>query len=229
MRTRVKVCCIASVDEAQLAVRSGADAIGLVGEMPSGPGPIPDDLAKEIAATVTPPVSTFLLTSRAIAADIADHVRYCGVSTVQVVRHIDPAESEKLQRLLPPVVRRVQVLHVEGEESASLAAQYAPYVHAFLLDSGRPSLPTAELGGTGRVHDWSVSAEIVRSAGRPVFLAGGLNPDNVAEAIRQVRPFGVDVCSGLRPQRFLDRDQLTRFLAAVRAADSIQSPLQSDA
>ena len=220
MRTRVKVCCMASPEEALLAVRAGADAIGLVGEMPSGPGPIPDDLARAIAATVPPPVGTFLLTSRWTAADIADHVRYCRVNTVQVVQHIDPAESEALVSLLPDGVRRVHVLHVEGPEIVERAADYAPYVDAFLLDSGRPSLPVAELGGTGRVHDWEVSAEVVRSAGRPVFLAGGLKPENVAEAIRRVRPYGVDVCSGLRPRGGLEADLLGRFMQAVRLADT---------
>jgi phosphoribosylanthranilate isomerase len=210
---------MASVEEALLAVRAGADAVGLVGAMPSGPGPIPDDLARDIAAAVPPPVSTFLLTARTTAPDIADHVRYCGVNTVQIVRHIDPAESEKLVRLLPPSVRRVQVLHVEGPEAVDLAPDYAPYVHAFLLDSGRPSLPVAELGGTGRVHDWKVSSELVRSCGRPLFLAGGLTPDNVGEAIATVRPYGVDVCSGLRPEGALDKQRLRDFLQAVQRAD----------
>ncbi len=211
---------MASIEEAALAIRAGADAVGLVGEMPSGPGPIPDDLARAIAESITPPVNAFLLTARTTASDIADHVRYCGVSTVQIVQHIDPAESEELARLLPAAVRRVQVLHVEGPEAVSLAADYAPHVHAFLLDSGRPSLPIAELGGTGRVHDWSVSSELVRSARRPLFLAGGLNPDNVGEAIATVRPYGVDVCSGLRPNGILDEALLLRFMAAVRRADS---------
>lgn len=147
-------------------------------------------------------------------------MRYCGVNTVQVVQHVDPAETEELARLLPPAVRRVQVLHVEGPEVFELAAAYAPFVHAFLLDSGRPSLPVAELGGTGRVHDWALSAEMVRSASRPVFLAGGLKPENVGEAIARVRPYGVDVCSGLRPAGGrLDEGRLRQFLRAASSAD----------
>ncbi|MBI1352819.1 MAG: phosphoribosylanthranilate isomerase [Acidobacteria bacterium] len=216
MRTRFKICCMGSVEEAALAVAVGADAVGLVGAMPSGPGPIPDELAREIAASVPPPVATFLLTSRTRARDIADHVAYCGVTTVQVVQHIEPAEAEELARLLPPSVRRVQVLHVEGPAAVELAAAYRPFVHAFLLDSGRPSLAVPELGGTGRVHDWAVSRELVRSAGRPVFLAGGLKAENAAEAIRTVRPYGLDVCSGVRTEGRLDPAKLEGFAAAVR-------------
>jgi phosphoribosylanthranilate isomerase len=219
MRTRIKVCCIASTAEADLAIASGADAIGLVAAMPSGPGPIADDLIAAVAAAVPPPVAAFLLTSKTRADAIADHVRRTAVSTVQIVTHIDEAESARLAALLP-TVRRVQVIHVEDDGCLSLIDRYAPHVHAFLLDSGRPSQPVPELGGTGRVHDWRVSAAFVRASPRPVFLAGGLTAANVGQAITAVRPYGVDLCSGVRTNGRLDADKLGAFVRAVRDADT---------
>ena len=90
---------------------------------------------------------------------------------------------------------------------------YAPYVHAFLLDSGRPYQDVPELGGTGRVHDWTVSANFVGKASKPTFLAGGLNADNIAEAIRKVRPYGLDICSGVRSDDKLSAEKLRAFIA----------------
>ena len=217
MRTRLKVCCISSIGEAELAIRYGADALGLVGDMPSGPGMIDDDLARQIARRVPPPVETFLLTSCESANEIVDHVAYCGTTTVQVVRHVDPADHEVIRRRLP-TIRRVQVLHVEDESILARAAEYEPYVHAFLLDSGRPKADQVELGGTGRVHDWSLSAAIVNQSKRPVFLAGGLGPDNVEAAIERVVPFGLDLCSGVRTGGALDETKLGRFVAGVGRA-----------
>ena len=200
-----------------MAIAAGADALGLVGEMPSGPGVISDDLAREIAEIVPPPISTFLLTSRGAADEIIDHVHYCGTNTVQIVRHIDPAQYPDLISSLPSV-RRVQVIHVEDEAALNLIELYDPYVHAFLLDSGRPTAEQVELGGTGRTHSWDISAEFVRRSEKPVFLAGGLQPDNVTEAIRMVRPYGVDLCSGVRTNGRLDESKLERFIEAVHSA-----------
>ena len=219
MRTRIKICCIASIDEAQLAIAAGADALGLVAAMPSGPGPIPDARIAQIAAWTPPPVATFLLTSETTAQAIAEHVRATQPSTVQIVGHIDPGEVEKLARLLPHV-RRVQVIHVEGPEALDLIPAYAPHVHAFLLDSGRPGALVPELGGTGRTHDWSVSARFVRASPRPVFLAGGLDDTNVADALRQVRPYGIDLCSRVRTDGKLDVMKLALLMAAVRDVDA---------
>ncbi len=213
-RTKVKVCCISSREEARLAIDYGADALGLVGDMPSGPGIIDDDLAREIARDVPPTVDTFLLTSRENADDIADHVEFCGTTTVQIVRHIEPSEYATLIKRLPRI-RRVQVVHVEDENALEFVRQYEPYVHAFVLDSGRPSAPIAELGGTGRSHDWRISAVIVKNTMKPVFLAGGLRPDNVEEAIATVRPFGLDLCSGVRTDDKLDEEKLREFTAKV--------------
>lgn len=218
MRTRIKICCIASVDEAQSAIEAGADALGLVARMPSGPGPIADELIAQVAAFVPPPVATFLLTAEVTADAIAAHVAMTSPTAVQVVSHIDPAEAKRLARLAPHV-RRVQVVHVESQDALDLIPAYAPHVHAFLLDSGRPGAAVPELGGTGRAHDWAVSAAFVRASPRPVFLAGGLTPANVGDAIRRVRPYGLDLCSGVRSEGRLDPKRLTSFVRAARKAD----------
>lgn len=215
--TRIKACCMASIAEMQMAVAAGVDAVGLVARMPSGPGPIADDLIADIAAAVPPPVTAFLLTSETRADAIADHVRRTGAPVVQIVSHIDPAEAARLAQLLPHT-RRVQVIHVESEAALAMIADYAPHIHAFLLDSGRPGAAIPTLGGTGDIHDWAISARFVAASPRPVFLAGGLNAANVGAAIAQVRPFGVDVCSGIRSDGVLDIAKLNAFAAAVRQA-----------
>lgn len=214
---RVKICCISDEDEARLAIAAGASAIGLVAEMPSGPGILEDQQIREIALSVPPPVSSFLLTSRERGADIVEHARYCLASTVQIVRHIDPREHETIASTLPHV-RRVQVLHVRDRSVLDALKEYQPYVHAFLLDSGWPEAETAELGGTGRTHDWDISKEFVEKSEIPVFLAGGLVADNVRRAIDLVGPYGLDVCSGVRTRDHLDAAKLGRFMAQVNAA-----------
>ncbi|XOV84663.1 MAG: phosphoribosylanthranilate isomerase [bacterium] len=215
-RTRVKICCIASIEEAKMAIAAGADALGLVAQMPSGPGPIDDDTIAEIAAFAPPPLATFLLTSRTEAEGIVDHARYCGTNTLQIVSHIDVKEYPSIIKALPDT-RRVQVIHVEDESAVDLIRLYAPYVHAFLLDSGRPNAAVTELGGTGRTHDWDISAACIAATEKPVFLAGGLTPDNVSSAIRQVKPFGLDLCSGVRTNAQLDDLKLSAFMHAVAA------------
>jgi phosphoribosylanthranilate isomerase len=214
MPTRLKVCCIASREEAALAIRYGASAIGLVSAMPSGPGPIDEALIADIAATVPPPIATFLLTCATTAQAIVDQVRRCRTSAVQLVDAIAPPVYAEL-RLALPGVKLVQVIHVQGEASLEEARAAAHHADALLLDSGNPSLAVKELGGTGRAHDWRVSRRIVESVAVPVFLAGGLNPGNVREAMATVRPFGIDVCSGLRSDGRLDEHKLAAFAASV--------------
>ena len=216
-RTRVKICCISSLAEAGMAIAAGADAIGLVAATPPGAGAIDDAAIRAITAEVPPPVATILLSSRTTGSDMAEHVRHCGTNTLQVVDHVDPAEHAVLAVSLP-MVRRIQVIHVEGPSALDLIARYEPYVHAFLLDSGKPGGTMRELGGTGRTHDWDVSRAFVERTARPVFLAGGLHAGNVREAIRQVRPFGVDLCSGVRTDGRLDPAKLEAFMDAVAGA-----------
>lgn len=216
MRTRIKICCIADEAEARLAAACGADVIGLVGAMPSGPGVIDLETAARANRAAAPGVSSFLLTSAERAADIAGEARLAGTDTVQIVRHVDPGVHEELARIAPGL-KRVQVIHVEGPEAIGLIAEYEAVSDAFLLDSGRPGAAIAELGGTGRAHDWSVSAAFVRRTHRPVWLAGGLNPGNAADAVRQVAPFGLDICSGVRRDGRLDPERLRAFVRAVQS------------
>ena len=213
-RPRVKICCIASREEARMAVECGASAVGLVSAMPSGPGPIAEELIAEIAARVPPGVATFLLTCRQDAASLVEQQRRCRVNTIQLCDRVGTDVYSELRAQLPGV-SLVQVVHVRGEESFDEALSVAPFVDALLLDSGNPALAVKELGGTGRTHDWRVSRRIRDSAGVPVFLAGGLKPENVAEAFETVRPFGLDVCSGVRTNGRLDAEKLKRFFAHI--------------
>jgi phosphoribosylanthranilate isomerase len=214
--TRVKICCIGSVAEAQLAIRCGADALGLVSTMPSGPGPISEEAIAEIAASVPPPIATFLLTCLTDADAIIAQQRRCGTNTLQLVDAIPLEAYAKLRRALPGI-DVVQVIHVLGEQSVREACEIAPHVDALLLDSGNPNLVIKELGGTGRVHDWAFSRDIVARCGKPVFLAGGLRSANVRDAIDTVRPFGVDLCSGVRTDGQLDEVKLKTFFVTLAA------------
>lgn len=209
----IKICCIASPGEAALALAAGADVLGLVAAMPSGPGPISDDTIAEIAAGLPPHVLSLLLTAETTADAIADHVRRTGVRGVQIVSHIEPAEQARLASLLPDH-ERWQVVHVEDDGALAMIPAHAAHVTGFLLDSGRPG--RNELGGTGRVHDWAISAAFVAASPVPVFLAGGLGPGNAADAVAQVQPAGLDVCSGLRVDGRLDEALARAFVAAAR-------------
>jgi phosphoribosylanthranilate isomerase len=213
-RPRVKICCISSAEEASLAVRYGASALGLVSAMPSGPGVIPDNLIAEITATVPPGVATFLLTSAQEAGTIIAQQRHAAVNTLQICDRLTGGSYEDIRDALPGI-KLVQVIHVTGPESLDEARLVATQVDAILLDSGNQSLAVKELGGTGRVHDWTVSRAIRAAIDIPLYLAGGLNASNVGEAIDAVRPFALDICSGVRTDGWLDEEKLGAFMRAA--------------
>lgn len=214
IKPRVKICCISSVEEADLAIRHGASALGLVSSMPSGPGVIEEELIAEIAARVPPPIATFLLTSLQDTDSIIRQQRRLKTNTLQIVDRLEQGSYEDLRRALPGV-SIVQVIHVTGEESIEEAVTVARSVDAILLDSGNRKLAVKELGGTGRTHDWTISRRIREAVGVPIFLAGGLKPENVAEAIRDVGPFGLDICSGVQTKGGWMRRSWRDFFEAV--------------
>ena len=213
----VKICCIASLAEAHLALEAGAAALGLVSAMPSGPGVIDEALIAQIISALPRDVDTFLLTAQTELAPIAAQVRRCRPRTLQLVDAVAPRVLRDLRRGLSPQTKLVQVIHVSGEAALAEALAVAPLVDALLLDSGNPQAAVKQLGGTGRTHDWAVSRAIRDQAGVPVWLAGGLNAGNVAEAIETVRPHGVDLCNGLRSEGRLDAGALRAFFDTVAA------------
>ncbi len=206
---RVKICCIRNEDEARLAINYGATALGLVSEMPSGPGVISEDAIARIVSIVPPGIGTFLLTSRQSVIEIISQHKRCRTNTLQICDRLTAGTHQDLKEALPGI-SIVQVIHVTGEESVDEALLTAESVDGILLDSGNQNLPMKKLGGTGKTHNWQISRKIVVKVQKPVFLAGGLNPENISEAIRQVRPFGVDICSGVRTDGILDEKKLKR-------------------
>jgi phosphoribosylanthranilate isomerase len=222
--TRIKICCISSLAEAELALGFDVQALGLVSAMPSGPGVIDEATIATVAGAIPTDVESFLLTS-AVAADpiVAQHAR-CGTTTLQLVDAVERGTHAALRRALPGV-RLVQVIHVNGADALDAAVDAATHVDAILLDSGNPGLATKELGGTGRTHDWSLSRQIRDAVAVPLYLAGGLHAGNVGAAIEQVQPFGVDVCSGVRTGDVLDGGKLEAFVGAVGAADLRRSEI----
>lgn len=214
-RPRFKICCIRDEAELALAVSAGASAVGLVSTMPSGPGVVDDASIRRLARVAPPGVATFLLTSLTDPDEIASQARAAGTSVLQLVDRVAAGVHEALRERLPNV-KLVQVVHVVGSASIEEALHAAQTADALLLDSGNPSLSVKELGGTGRTHDWSVSRVIRERAIIPVFLAGGLRPDNVRAAIDAVAPFAVDVCTGVRTNGALDPVKLGAFVREIQ-------------
>lgn len=212
---RIKICCIQSIEEAKLAIKYGASALGFVSSMPSGPGVISEDLIEKIILEVPPPIGTFLLTSKTDIQKIIEQQKKTKANTIQICDRLVNGNHKNLKEDLPGI-SIVQVIHVNDEHSVEEAINAAPNVDCILLDSGNQSLQTKELGGTGRTHNWELSRTIVENIEKPVFLAGGLNSENIVDAINKVKPFGVDVCSGVRVNGKLDEEKLSRFIFNIR-------------
>ena len=216
---RIKICCITSPEEAHLAAESGADALGFVTAMPSGPGVVDEATIRKIVELLPPHVESFLLTSRRDKLEILEQAFRCRPTAIQFCDTLDGTTYTELRELLPGN-RLVHVVHVNGEESLEEARDAARHVDMLLLDTGSKNGPVKELGGTGRVHDWALSARIREAVKIPVYLAGGLTADNVGEAVRTVRPFGVDLCNGVRTDGRLDSVKLKAFIKACRTAEA---------
>jgi len=214
MKVKVKICCISSIEEAKLAIAHGAAAIGLVGRMPSGPGIITDELIHSIAKTVLPPIDTFLLTSETTAEAIIAHHNKVNTTTIQMVDALTGREYHKIREAIPHV-KLVQVIHVLDEKAVQEAIEISEWVDAILLDSGNPNLSTKVLGGTGKTHNWDLSKKIRENISIPTYLAGGINKDNIRNAIEHVQPYGIDLCSSVRTNGQLDELKLEELFKAL--------------
>lgn len=197
-----------------MAIAHGADALGLVARMPSGPGPISDEAIAAIASHIPPGIASFLLSCEQSSAEIISHINRVHTNTLQLVDELSSGTYADIRQAFPHL-RIVQVIHVTGEQSITQAKAIQHEVDGILLDSGDPGAKVKTLGGTGNVHNWDISRRICESVNLPVILAGGLKAENVREAIRTVRPYMVDVCSGVRTAGKLDSQKLKAFFEAV--------------
>ncbi|MFT6334031.1 MAG: phosphoribosylanthranilate isomerase [Saprospiraceae bacterium] len=212
--TQVKICCISSIQEAKMAIGAGAKTLGLVGPMPSGPGIITNEQIAAIAKSVPSDIDTWLLTSETSAEKIIAHHKLVRTTSIQIVDKLKIGNYQQIKEALPGI-KLIQVLHVLDESTIQEAMSITDYVDYILLDSGKPSADIKTLGGTGNVHNWKISRQIVNSVNVPVFLAGGLNSNNVESAIHTVLPFGVDLCSGVRTNKMLDDNKLKSFFQII--------------
>lgn len=213
---RLKVCCLQDERELDLAVAAGAHLLGLVGRGLSGPEVIDDDRITHLARRAPPGAVAVLLTRDQDPAELVRRVVRTRVGVVQICDAVSPEVWAAVRRDAPGV-RILQVVHVQGPEALEEAQRVAPHVDAVLLDSGTPQGPNPVYGGSGATHDWQISRQIVQATPGPVWLAGGLQAGNLAAAWATVRPFGVDLCSGVRRDGRLDAARLGAFVAAWRA------------
>ncbi len=212
---RVKICCISSTLEAEWAIEQGASAIGLVSNMPSGPGVINNEQIASIAKTIPSTISTFLLTSETKADKIIAQTKLFDIDTIQLVDEVSDEDLKDLKDLLNDITL-IQVIHVLNKYSIDLAISKSKIVDAILLDSGAPKQTIKRLGGTGQTHNWNISRTIREEIDKPLWLAGGINQFNVREAIELVQPFGIDLCSGVRTNGQLDQQKLIEFFKALK-------------
>lgn len=208
---RVQIAGVSSLEEAIFCYSVGVDALGFTLELPSG---LHDGLTNAKAARIVErlpqgilPVIITYLTS---AEEACRLVKEVGGRAIQFHGGIAPEQIAQFRELCPHI-KTIGCVTVRDKSAIENARQFRPpFWDAIILDSYDPG--TGKRGATGKTHDWSISARIVRSAAVPVILAGGLTPENVAHAVRSVRPHGVDAHTGLEnPDGTRDFDKIREF------------------
>ncbi|MGE5328340.1 MAG: phosphoribosylanthranilate isomerase [Deltaproteobacteria bacterium] len=206
---RVKICGIKRIEDALKAIEFGADAIGLLIKTQSK-NSIDENTAREIVRTLPPFCSSVMVVITTDIKEIVELSRYIGVTAIQLHGENSPEDILNIKRELP-FVKIIKTLHVTNIETINNCKKYFKIADAILLDS--TNFSGGAVGGTGLTHDWSISRKIVEESPIPVILAGGLNPENVAEAVKIVEPYGVDVQSGVNGEDgFKDYAKLERFI-----------------
>ena len=215
---RVKICGVTSMAEARIAERHGAAAIyRIVGQVHAAPDFVEPALADRIARSAPPFLTAVLVTHLDEPGALSRLAQAVACPVLQLHSDWSPAALHELRPRLGPrkIIGKVSV---EGEAAVERAKEIEPFVDAIVLDTRDPA--TDRVGGTGMVHDWSISARIAAAADVPIILAGGLTPDNVAEAVRTVKPWGVDVNSGVETRDGRkDERRIQRFIEAARILD----------
>lgn len=208
--TRVKICGVTNGADRDAVVAAGADAVGVIHGVPvETPREVDEDTAQSLVAGVPPLVTSVLVTMPTTVQEAVKRVDEVEPDAVQVHDGLGPAELGALSRRV-----NQQIVAVVDAAAADID-DYADHADALLVDS----VDEAGAGGTGETHDWERTREVVASLDVPVILAGGLTPENVAEAVRTVEPFAVDTASGVeREGGVKDHDAVRQFVANATAA-----------
>jgi phosphoribosylanthranilate isomerase len=219
----VKICGIRRHKDALIAAELGANAIGLlVGKRHNSPDFISAAVAREISRTLPPSVEAVLVTHTTEVDEIERLLLQSGITTVQLHSEIAPDSVERLRGRLP-YMKIFKSVHVISADSVADPEAFRKVVDGFVLDT--INVATDQVGGTGKIHDWSVSRQIVtRYPEIPMILAGGLNSENVRSAIEYVRPFGVDANSGTKaPDGFKDTRKMEEFIVQAKGFAKAQT------
>lgn len=229
MNNIIQIAGVRSADEAKLLLESGADYIGFPLRLDYHKPDLTEKQVAEIISKLDCGVQSVLITYLDDAKEIADLCRFLGVATVQLHGTINPTEIKTLQSLFPDL-HIMKSLIVRPTGNADLRRdvdKFAGLVDAFITDTYDPQ--TGATGATGQTHDWSISRRLVEYSPKPIILAGGLNPDNVAKAILTVKPVGVDAHTGLE-DCFGNKNihLVSRFIQAARQAFTIINPVDQD-
>jgi phosphoribosylanthranilate isomerase len=206
---KVKICGMTRREDIIAAVNAGADAVGFIVDIASSPRNLTVDKARQLIDFVPPFVSPVVVTQSGALESVNNHLH---PPYVQIIG-ADP-EAEVLSRLHN--VKKIKALQVTSSIVTELKMGHYSMYDALLVDSHIKG----QLGGTGRIHDWNVSREIRQLVSpRPLILAGGLTEFNVTEAIKKVRPFAVDVSSGVESRPGVkDHSKMRWFVEAAKKA-----------
>lgn len=209
----VKICGIRSIGDALAAAAAGADILGFHVELIGARTPLESENAGKIIAKLPAGVSSVMVTSITETDELIKLARATGATILQLYGDATPETILEVKKALP--VQIWKVLNLSDEGSIAEAKKYEGSADAIALDTLNKQ--TGVLGGTGKTHDWNISRKIVESISIPVILAGGLNPENVAEAIKIVQPYGVDVNSGVsNPDGTKDIEKVKLFVEQAR-------------
>ncbi|MBR5662487.1 MAG: phosphoribosylanthranilate isomerase [Bacilli bacterium] len=215
---KVKICANKTVDDIKASIDAGADIVGLlVGQEHASTDFIDKYKAKELANFAKGKLDVSLVTHLTNADEIIDLTNFIGNNVIQLHSDISEEEVEKIKKTLPNI-KLIRLIHISSDGKICTDYKKMKYADYYLLDSF--NLKTNQVGGTGLTHDWNKSRELIKILDKPVFLAGGLNPDNVADAIKIAKPYGVDVNSGCKNSLGLkDKQKVMEFVRNAKKGE----------
>ncbi len=212
---KVKICGITNMNDALLAAEYGADFLGFIVDIEKSEDSLSRSVARDLIMQVPLEITPVMVTYLNKASDVVELARFVKPMAIQFHADITVGEIGKIRKALPKM-KIIKAVHVTGEKAIDEAKKFEDYADYILLDSKSKG----KIGGTGKTHNWNISRKIVEKCKKPVILAGGLNPENVLDAVRIVKPFGVDVNSGVKSSpRKKDADKMERFIAEARKGD----------